>query len=257
MIAALSADGLTPAFLALALGITFVAGFVKGTTGFAMPMIMISGLASFLSPELALAGLILPTLVTNVMQALRDGIAAAWRAVRRFRIYFAVGGACILLAGQLVTALDPRIVYALIGIPITGFGLLQIVGWRPRIAPENQRVAEVGLGAASGIVGGISGVWGPPLVMYLTALGTPKAEQVRTQGVAFALAAVLLVATHLQSGVLNTRTLPFSGLMLVPALAGMWIGQRVQDGLDQEMFRKATLVVLMLAGLNLLRRAIM
>ena len=62
----------------------FVAGVVKGMVGFAMPMIMISGMGSFVSPELALAGLILPTLVTNGWQAMRqDGLGGhggrGWR----------------------------------------------------------------------------------------------------------------------------------------------------------------------------------
>ena len=42
-----------------------IAGLVKGVVGFALPMVMISILGSVVSPELALAGLILPTLVTN------------------------------------------------------------------------------------------------------------------------------------------------------------------------------------------------
>jgi hypothetical protein len=37
----------------------------------------------------------------------------------------------------------------------------------------------------------------------------------------------------------------------------MLVGYRVQDRLDQDLFRKATLWVLVLAGLNLLRRAAM
>jgi len=43
---------------------------------------------------------------------------------------------------------------------------------------------------------------------------------------------------------------------LVPALAGLWLGFQVQDRMDQEAFRKATLVVLVVAGLNLVRRGI-
>ena len=49
-----------------------VAGVIKGMVGFAMPMIMISGLGMILSPELALAGLILPTVLANGVQALRQ-----------------------------------------------------------------------------------------------------------------------------------------------------------------------------------------
>jgi hypothetical protein len=51
------------------------------------------------------------------------------------------------------------------------------------------------------------------------------------------------------------ETLPFSILMIVPALLGMWVGGRLQDRIDQKTFRRATLFVLLIAGLNLLRRA--
>ncbi|SFD07530.1 sulfite exporter TauE/SafE family protein [Tropicimonas isoalkanivorans] len=253
----LSLNGiLPPLLLVAAFAITLVAAFVKGATGFAMPMIMISGLASFLSPELALAGLILPTLVTNGMQALRDGPAAAWDAVRRYRLFFLIGGVFLVLSGQLVTAVNPRIIYALIGVPIMLFGVAQLSGWKPAITSEHRRRAEIGLGAVAGGIGGISGVWGPPLVMYLTALDTPKTEQVRVQGVGFGMASILLLGTHLQTGVLNAQTVPFSVILLAPALAGMWLGQRVHDRLDQAMFRRMTLAVLVVAGLNLIRRAV-
>ena len=64
--------------LAMAFGIALLAGTVKGMVGFAMPMILVSGLSLFLAPELALAGLILPTLVTSWMQAFRQGGGAAF-----------------------------------------------------------------------------------------------------------------------------------------------------------------------------------
>ena len=50
----------------LALCIALFAGLVKGVVGFGLPTILISGLSTFLSPELALAGLILPTVLTIV-----------------------------------------------------------------------------------------------------------------------------------------------------------------------------------------------
>lgn len=72
--------GLTLPEFAAALAITLFAGFVKGTVGFAMPLILVSAFAVFLPQELALAGLILPTLLANVSQAFRQG----W--VRRKRL---------------------------------------------------------------------------------------------------------------------------------------------------------------------------
>jgi uncharacterized membrane protein YuzA (DUF378 family) len=36
----------------------------------------------------------------------------------------------------------------------------------------------------------------------------------------------------------------------------MWLGGRVSDQFDQTMFRKVTLLVLIIGGLNLLRRGV-
>lgn len=63
--------------LIAALAVTLFAGFVKGAVGFAMPLIMISAFSSFLSPEMALAGMVLPTLFSNISQAFRHGVAPA------------------------------------------------------------------------------------------------------------------------------------------------------------------------------------
>jgi len=77
------------------------------------------------------------------------------------------------------------------------------------------------------------------------------------QGVVFLIGAVILFISHLGSGVLNAQTVPLSAAMVVPAGLGMWLGFKVQDKLDPVAFRKATLVILTLAGANLIRKGLM
>jgi uncharacterized membrane protein YfcA len=244
---------LGPASLALACGIALAAGVVKGMVGFAMPMILISGLGTFLPPELALAGLILPTLVTNTWQALRHGWRAAWQSLRQFRVFLGAGLVFLMLSAGLVRVIPQSLFLMLIGFPVAGFALMQLVGVRFRLAAPSPRI-ELAAGGLAGFIGGLSGVWGPPTVAYLTALDTAKADQVRVQGVIYGVGAVALLGAHLGSGVLDGRTTPFSALLVVPAVAGMWLGARVHDRIDQATFRRATLLVLLVAGLNLLRR---
>ncbi|SPF77710.1 sulfite exporter TauE/SafE family protein [Pseudoprimorskyibacter insulae] len=232
-------------------------GFVKGAVGFALPMILISGLSTFLPPEVALAGLILPTVVTNGVQALRHGLAEALASVKRFKVFLAVGAVMLLASSQLVTILPGRWILLAIGVPVTGFAVLQLTGWQAKRQENPSRVLEVGIAAFAGFVGGISGVWGPPTVAYLTILGTEKKEHMRVQGVIYGLGAVLLVFAHLKSGVLNAQTVPFSVAMLVPVLAGMWIGMRFHDRLDAVKFKRMTLAILLIAGLNLIRKGLM
>jgi len=249
--------GLAPGVFWLVMGVALFAGFVKGTVGFGMPMVLISGLGATLPAETALAALILPTVATNIVQTLRGGVRPAWAATRahwRF-IVLVMGG--IALSAQLVPVIPRGVMSALIGGLIVLFALSQLAGWSLRIRRDNRRRAELILGAIAGFTGGISGVWGPPTVAYLLALDTPKREMVRAQGVVYFLGAVMLTAGHIESGVLSATTAPLSAFLLIPALVGLTLGFALHDRMDQARFRQATLAVLVLAGLNLLRRAAM
>lgn len=242
--------------LVLALTVASFAGVVKGMVGFAMPMILISGMGSFLAPELALAGLMLPTLATNAWQGMRDGLRAALASLARFKLFLGVGALCLFASAQLVGVLPAEVLLTIIGLPLVFFAIWQLLG-RPLTLSEASRRIEVAMAVLAGSLGGVSGVWGPPVVAYLTALNTPKAEQMRIQGVLYLLGSVALVVAHTGSGVVTRESMVFSVVLVPAALAGMWIGYRLQDRIDQAAFRRATLVVLLIAGLNLIRRGLL
>ena len=241
--------------LLLAAGVTFVGGVVKGTVGFALPTVMISGLSTFISPEIALAALIFPTLVANGWQAMRQGIGAAWDSLVKFRVFLLSGLLVLMISAQFVRVLPQDVLFLIIGVPVVAFAVMQLSGWQPRLAGQSFGI-EAALGSVTGFLGGLSGIWGPPTVAYLTAVNTPKTEQIRVQGAVFGLGAFALVGAHLQSGVLRAETAPLSVLMVIPALAGMFFGLKIQDRIDQVAFRRATLWVLLIAGSNLVRKGV-
>ncbi len=247
--------GLSPAIFATALVLTLIAGVIKGTLGFAMPMILISGLGSLMPVELALAALTLPTLVTNFSQAVRQGAVAALGSVRVYwRMLIALIG-CLLITAQFVPILPQAVLLAVLGAPIMAFALTQLLDYPLRVPVARRRRAEWLSGAVGGLYGGLSGVWGPPVIAYLVAVDTAKRDMVRILGVVFLVGAVALVAGHLVSGILTAANLRLSAMLVVPALAGLWVGYRVQDRLDAARFRRWTLVMMLIMGANLLRRA--
>ncbi len=241
---------------ALAAVITLFAGFVKGAVGFAMPMIMMSGFSAFLPPELALAGLILPTFVTNLSQAFRQGVAPVRATIVTYRRILAATLIFIVVSSFFVRAIPQALFLLLLGVPITGFALMQLMGVNLALRLEHRNRAEWILGAIGGLYGGVSGIWGPPLLVYLLSIKADKQETVRVQGVVFLMGAFVLFFAHLHSGVLNGQTILFSALLAVPAQIGQFAGTRVQDRLDQARFRRWTQVLLVLTGLNLARQAL-
>ena len=243
------------AFVA-ALAVTLFAGFVKGAVGFAMPMILVSAFAIFLPQHLALAGLILPTLVTNLSQAFRQGTRPAVETARSYRRFLIATVVCIGISAPFADAI-PRMVYLLmLGLPITIFAALQLMGKSLAIQLHHRDRAEWGLGVIGGLYGGVSGIWGPPLLVFLLSTGADKLQMIRAQGVVFLIGAAMLLLSHLATGLLNAQTLGFSAALCLPALAGLYAGYVVQDRLDQARFRRWTQALLVITGLNMVRLAL-
>lgn len=244
-----------PSLWIAACAVAFTAGAIKGTVGFAMPMVMLSGLAIFFPADVALAGLIGATVVTNIAQALRQGVAVAWGSVVKFRRFLIIVIIGILCAAQLVPLMPVRLFYGLIGTFVISVALINLMGWE--LAPKQAgRGVELIMSVIAGIVGGLSGIWGPPTLAYLLSLNLSKQEMVRVQGVVYGLGALALSAGHMASGILNRETLPFSLALIIPALIGLQIGFWLQDRLDRDRFITLTLIVLLCSGANLLRRAV-
>jgi uncharacterized protein len=244
------------AFVA-ACGVTLMAGFVKGAVGFAMPLVMISGLSLFLEPLVAVAGLILPIVLSNLLQVMRFSWAEARDALAEFWRYILIVCVMIIVAAQFVTSIQASTFFLALGVPTVILSVIQLVGIRFQIPARWRNPSEWGVGFVSGAIGGLTGTWGPPTVLYLIALNTPKAKQMLVQGVVYGLGSISLFAGHLQSGVLNAVTAPWSAALLIPAILGMQLGFWMSDRLNADMFRRITLVVLIVAGTNLVRRGLL
>ncbi|RVU86680.1 sulfite exporter TauE/SafE family protein [Leucothrix sargassi] len=236
--------------------IVLLSGIIKGAIGFAMPLVIVSGVGSLMDPKYAIAAILLPIVMSNAMQTFRQGVTPALQVVRDYWRYILMVCVAIFGAAQLVPNIKPSVFYWVLGIPVVVLSLIQLLGWTLTITPRHRGWAEWLIGGISGVLGGLAGTWGPTTVLYLLAVETPKAKQMVVQGVVYGLGAVTLLLAHIQSGVLNAQTLPFSAMLLPPAFFGMWLGFKIQDRLNQALFRKITLIVLVIAGLNLLRKGI-
>lgn len=237
-----------------ALLVMLIGGFIKGVVGFALPMITVSGIGSFMPVDWAILALLLPGLITNVWQSLRSGVTSARESLHRYWRIFLVMPLVLALAAQVFTLLPESVLFIVLGLIVMSFACVELSGFRGKVSgsPKLEYVAAV----CGGVSGGLSGVWGPPIMIYLLAKDVQKIEFIQTMGMVFLIGAVVLNLSHIQSGILSFHSAPFSALMIVPALLGMWLGYKLQDRLDQVKFRRATLFVLLFAGLNLLRRGI-
>ena len=232
-----------------------LAGMVKGIVGFAMPMIFITGMTTFMGPDVALGILILPTLIGNGWQAGRQGFAAAYQALLDHRWFLGIGYTTLLVTTQMVPLLSQSLFFLYLGVLVVGFASLILSGWQPK--GRSGTGLLIGCALVAGLGGGLSGVWGPPTVMYLSTHKLEKQAQMRAQGVIYGLGAILLLIGHVRSGIATLPALSLGAFAILPACLGIWVGFKIQDRINQKIFGIATLSILILAGLNLIRRGTM
>jgi uncharacterized membrane protein YfcA len=229
-------------------------GFVKGAIGVGLPVVAIAILSNFLPAPLVLAIVTLPILSTNLWQAVDAG---------NFKVHFERFWPMILcllvliwLSARLVVTLDPRVLYGLIGTAVLSFTIASHFQLTWNVPPSAERWAGPLAGALGGFLGGVSTIWGPPMMMYFVMLRLPKEAYIQAVGLVWFIASIPLVIAYVRYGILNAHTAWLSALACVPGFAGLAVGQLARKHINQEIFHKLLLLFLFLVGLNLLRRAI-
>ena len=192
-----------------------IAGMVKGIVGFAMPMIFITGMTIFVAPDLALGILILPTLVTNGWQAGRQGFSAALKSLYDHRWFLGLGYGVLLATTQLVPLLSQDVFFLCLGVLVVGFASLMLSGWKR----QGRGGASLSFACAviAGIGGGISGVWGPPTLMYLSTHHLALQAPLLPQFVLYFLCSVLLLFFPLGSSFPTPPSLFLFSFSLFPS----------------------------------------
>ena len=91
-----------------------------------------------------------------------------------------------------------------------------------------------------------------PGVLYLQAIGLPREALIQAMGMLFSLSTIALALALQNHALLNMSQLAVSALALLPALVGMWLGQRVRQRLSEARFRQVLFIALMLLGLYII-----
>jgi len=149
--------------LLIALAAFLVAGIIKGTIGIGLPTITISLLAQVTDPRVAIALLLLPALVTNVWQVYRGGrLRQSVQSLWPFGITMLV---LIYVSSLYAAVVDVDYLVAGIGCMVVLWTLSSLIKAPPRIPAKLDRPVQFAAGAIYGLIGGLTAIWSPPMVM--------------------------------------------------------------------------------------------
>lgn len=238
----------------IAATIFFMAGIVKGLVGIGLPTAVIGLLSQFIDPRQAIALLLIPMLVSNIFQAQKNGmLMPALKRFWPFALMLVVG---ILIFTHLAAGVSANTMALMVGVMIVIFVLVSAFG-KPLVIQERyDRPAQFLFGSVAGVMGGLTALWAPPMVIYLMSKDLEKDKFVGVLGFLLVAGSVPLLFGYWQSGLTSPVMLYYSLLMTLPTLAGVWVGEKGRNLLNGDQFRWLLLLVFFVLGLNLIRGAV-
>ena len=245
-------DLLIVAWCAFAL---FCGGLIKGTLGVGTPLLTVPLMALVLPAQLAVILMVMPVVVANVWQAFKAGRLHA-AAVRFWPVFVAIligtyGGVAIL------ATIDERSLLLVVGTVVIAAAILQSSSYRLRLPPSLEKPCGVLFGLASGVVGGLSSMFGPMLIIYLVSIpGLDKERFVATISFLYISCVIPWVAMLAWFGILDQKLVLLSSLATLPVVVGLFVGEALRKGVSDARFRKMVLVVLLVSGGAMLWRAL-
>ncbi|MFY3936513.1 sulfite exporter TauE/SafE family protein [Achromobacter xylosoxidans] len=236
----------TPALLAATAAVFVLAGVVKGVVGLGLPTISMAMLALIMAPAQAAALLIVPSLITNLWQA------RPWPTLMRLfrRIATLQAGVC---AGTLAGAAwfgAPAGHWASVclGVALVAYAAWGLFGTPPAVSARHEGALGAVVGTITGLITAATGVFVIPAVPYLQALNLDKDGLIQAMGISFTVSTVALAAGLWLNGSYTPGAAGASVLMLLPALAGMALGQWLRGRLSARAFKQCFMVSLALLG---------
>ena len=244
--------GHEPAELALISLVFVLAGLVKGVVGLGLPTVAVGLLGMMMAPREAAALLVVPSLVTNVWQ-LAAGPAAGALARRLWPMLAGIA-AGTLLGGLLLPASVSTDAVAALGGALIMYAAAGLASFTLHVPPSGERAASPVVGLVTGAVTAATGVFVIPAVPYLQGLKLEKDMLIQALGLAFTTSTIALAASLLLAGQFEVQAAGLSFFALVPALAGMMLGQWIRGRIRPELFRRCFFIGLLALGLHLLLR---
>ena len=222
----------------------FVAGIIRGYSGFGFAMVAVTSI-SLVLPPIHVVPLVL---ILEVLASIKL-VPQVWKDIDWHSLRW-------LLAGSLLAT--PIGVYLLANVPaepmriaislmVLVAAILLLYGWAWRRMPGRPLILTTGV--TSGILNGAAAIGGPPVILFY--LSSPAGVTVsRASIIAYFLGIdVMGLAMASIQGLTTSKTLLMTAVCLFPLYFGITIGSRMFIKTDKESFRHHVLILLIILSI--------
>ena len=225
---------------------TFLAaGLVRGFTGFGTALIVMPVAAVFVPIPLAIALVMFAGMFTWPLIVPR-----AFREADRREVLMLTGAAIVTapVGVWLLTWVERDVLRWVVSLAAAVTLAALVTGWRYHGKVRGPGLA--GVGGAAGVLGGTTGLTGPPVILFYLASTRPAATMRANTILFLALLDIGIVANMAARGLIDWAVIPLTALLALPYGAGILTGQALFHPDLETVYRWLAYVVIGVAILT-------
>ena len=231
-----------------------LAGMVKGVIGLGLPAVSLGLLTVAFDLPTAMSLLLVPSFVTNLWQASVGGHGKA--ILLRLWPFLVMATVTVWVGAQALTRVDVSLLSALLGVLLVTYSMVTLRGIQLTIPACHETSVGTLVGAANGVLTGMTGSSVVPGVMFLQAIGLSRDMLIQAMGILFTTSTLALALALQKANILTIAHGILSLGAVIPAILGMILGQRVRSALSERRFRKVFFVSLLVLGAYIIASAL-
>ena len=231
--------------------IFLIGGIIKGFLGQGLPTTTIALMSFFVSPLEAIGLNYLPMLALNGWQFFKADNKS--QIISDYRLLAFTLLCVICLFSFFAVSVGNVGISIIIGAVITLFSMLSLFGFQLTIQNKHNRFWQLIFGSFAGIIGGLTSLWGAPLIMYLLARPLTPKQFVDISGFLLLVGCLPISIGYYLTGVFVPATMLVPALVaIISGLIAFQIGALLRNKVRPAFFKKIVLILFMLMGVRML-----
>jgi hypothetical protein len=238
-------------FFAFEIVVVLISGIVHGVLGFGFPMISTPFFALIVDLKKAVLFTLFPTIAVNFFSLKKDNsFGGIWREYKLLIASIIAGS--LMGTNLLVVYYSDYYKLVLAGVILLYLNKVRLHLSITQSVKERPRTMTLLFGFLSGVVGGIANIMIPVLLILILELNLEKKRAIGVMSFCFITNKSLQVLIFGYHGNLNIESLSTIVPFVVIAVIGFFIGSRIQDKIDEILYKKLLNGVLWLLSLYLI-----
>lgn len=233
--------------MAIVAGFTtmFLASVTQGLTGFGFAIVSVPIMIIFISPKIVVPVILMHAIMINIVILIE---ARQWVDLKRIWPLIIASLAGIPVGTYLLVILNVSVLKVFIGSVIIPFVITFWIGFNKPI--KNEKLAFAPIGFISGLLSASTSVGGPPVILFFVNQGVERQVFRANLVVFYLIISALSILAFVISGIITREVINYTMWFLPATIAGTMTGIKLTHKIDEKLFRKIALIVVMIAAFS-------